>query len=124
MSEAPTFGAFFRELRIRRQKTLRQFCMENGFDPGNVSKLERDLLDAPQSPEVLERYAVALGLERHSAEWQRFLDLAAISAGRIPPDLRAEASLVGRLPLVFRTLRRQPVDGDQLDKLIELLTGD
>lgn len=121
MSEALTFGAFFKELRIRQRKTLRQFCLENGLDPGNTSKLERGRLSAPQSAEALERYAVALGLEPGSNDWFKFFDLAALSAGRIPEDLQSDAEIVKRLPLVFRTLRGQQPDGDKLDKLIELI---
>lgn len=121
MSDAQTFGAFFKELRIRQRKTLRQFCEENDFDPGNTSKLERDRLQAPQSPEVLERYAHALGLQKGSDGWHKFLDLAALSAGRIPADLQDDAEIIARLPLVFRTLRGQQPDGDKLDRLIELI---
>ncbi len=121
MSEALTFGAFFKELRIRQQKTLRQFCLENGFDPGNTSKIERGRLEPPQSREVLERYALALGIPRDSDDWQMFFDLAAASAGRIPPDLQSDAEIVARLPLVFRTLRGQQPDGERLQKLIELI---
>ncbi len=121
MSEALTFGELFRQLRIRQRKTLRQFCLENGFDPGNTSKIERGRLEAPQSQEALERYARALGAEPGTEEWQLFFDLAAASAGRIPLDLQSDAEIVSRLPLVFRTLRRQPVDGDQLEELIKVL---
>ena len=29
--------------------TLREFCRRNGFDPGNVSRLERGLVPPPQT---------------------------------------------------------------------------
>ena len=44
-----TFGELFKKLRLRLGMTLRKFCEENDFDPGNISKLERGLLPAPQS---------------------------------------------------------------------------
>lgn len=121
MSEAVTFGASFKALRVRQGKTLRQFCRENGFDAGNTSRLERDRMDAPQSPEVLARYACALGLQPGSDDWHTFHDLAALSAGRIPADLQSDAEVLRRLPLVFSALRGQQRDPDQLDRLIELI---
>ena len=36
-----TFGEFFKQKRIVLGMTLRQFCAENGLDPGNISKIER-----------------------------------------------------------------------------------
>lgn len=121
MAESVTFGQFFRELRIRQGKTLRRFCLENGFDVGNTSKLERDELQAPLSPDRLREYALALGLEESGDEWEQFFDLAAISAGRIPSDVLGDRDIVARLPLVFRTLRNKELDGDKLEKLIDLI---
>lgn len=121
MAEELSFGRFFKELRIRQQKTLRRFCQENGFDPGNTSKLECDELPAPQAQERLEEYALALGLERGSEEWRKFFDLAAISAGRIPSDVLSDSELVARLPLVFRTLRNKKLEGEQIDDFIDFL---
>ena len=31
------FGSYFKELRIKRRLTLRQFCETSGFDPGNIT---------------------------------------------------------------------------------------
>jgi transcriptional regulator with XRE-family HTH domain len=122
--EGITFGGFFRRMRERSGKSLRQFCLENGFDAGNISKLERDRLQPPQSQEKLEEYATALGIVRGSDEWYEFFDLAHIGAGRIPPALLADKEVAARLPLVFRTLRRQPIDGDDVEDLIELIRRD
>ena len=75
-----SFGEFFKQKRIGLGVTLRQFCQQNGFDAGNISKLERDVFAAPQSEEKLEEYANALKLERGSADWIEFFDLAAVSS--------------------------------------------
>lgn len=114
-----TFGVYFKECRIAAGKTLRAFCEENGWDPGNISKLERGLLGAPESDDKLEEYAKALGLKRGATEWQEFFDLAAIERGRIPTDLQDDEELLGRLPVLFRTLRGKRIDPKQLDALIE-----
>lgn len=113
------FGALFKRLRIAGGKTLRSFCVEHGFDPGNISKLERGLLPAPQSQENLAEYAATLGLEEGSEEWQHFLDVAAAEGGRIPEDLLSDSELVDKLPVLFRTLRGQRADGESLDDLAE-----
>lgn len=115
---ATAFGAYFRELRARLNLPLRQFCIANGYDAGNISKLERGLL-APPSAERLRDYARALKLKPGTEECERFFDLAAVSRREIPEDIMADEDLVKRLPLVFRTLRGQKLDDTQLDALVD-----
>ncbi|MFH1022856.1 MAG: helix-turn-helix domain-containing protein [Planctomycetota bacterium] len=98
------FGEFFKARRMALGKTLRQFCVENSLDPGNISKLERGLLPPPQH-EKLEAYAVILGIPRGSDEWYQFFDLAAAEAGRIPDDILSDERVAGKLPVLFRTVR-------------------
>lgn len=114
-----TFGSFFKELRIRRGMTLRQFCQRYRLDPGNLSKLERRLLPPPHSDEKLIQYAKALGLLKGSAEWYTFFDLAAAERGKIPSDMLEDKELAGKLPILFRTLRGQKVSKKKLTELIE-----
>jgi transcriptional regulator with XRE-family HTH domain len=113
------FGAFFRSMRERSGLSLREFCLDNEFDPGNISRLERGLLSPPESREKLEQYAKALGLKKGSDDWYTFFDLAAAERGKIPDDVLKDEELVERLPVLFRTLRGQRVDKDDLDDLIE-----
>ena len=118
MSKANRFGPFFKERRVALGKTLRQFCQEKGLDPGNVSRLERGLLPAPQSREILESYAGHLQLKKGSDEWYEFFDLAAAETGRIPPEILENEELMDKLPVLFRTLRGQKVPDEQLDELV------
>jgi transcriptional regulator with XRE-family HTH domain len=115
------FGSYFKELRIKRRLTLRQFCETSGLDPGNISKLERGLLPPPQSKEKLEQYAQALGLRKGSSVWYEFFDLAAASRGQIPEEILADDRLVKKLPVLFRTLRGEKVPERKLDELIETI---
>jgi transcriptional regulator with XRE-family HTH domain len=115
------FGAFFKELRIRQEETLRQFCEAHGYDPGNISKLERGLLQPPESEAKLTEYAKALGIRRGSDDWYQFFDLARASQGKIPPELLRKRDVVARLPLLFRTLRGQKVSEQKLNELIEMI---
>ena len=116
---ATAFGEFFRGLRERRNMPLRQFCIANGYDPGNVSRLERGLLSPPTADEKLRDYAKALKIKRGSDEWITFFDLAAVARREIPEDIMADEELVKRLPLVFRTLRGQKVDEKELEALVD-----
>ncbi len=120
MSKSP-FGAFFKELRIGRKVTLRQFCEAHGYDPGNISKLERGLLPPPESEAKLAEYAKALKIRRGSDTWYEFFDLARASRGKLPPDILSKRDVVARLPLLFRTLRGQKVSEQKLNELIEMI---
>ena len=68
---------------------LREFCRRNGFDAGNVSRLERGVLPPPKSEEVLESYAQALKLRPE--DWQTLEALAVQES----------------IPNGFRTVRRE-----------------
>ncbi len=114
------FGDFVRARRAELDLPLRVFCEKNGIDPSNWSKLERGRMQPPQG-ETLTRYAKALKLKPGSAEWYEFRDLAAVEAGRIPPDL-TNKEIMAKLPVLFRTLRDSAKDGGRdKEKLLEEL---
>jgi transcriptional regulator with XRE-family HTH domain len=110
------FGDYFKKKRLKTGKTLRQFCLQNGLDPGNISKIERGILPPPQSREKLSHYAKCLGIVEGSDEWLEFFDIARTDAGRIPEDLLSDKNIVAKLPLVFRTIKGQKLTGEQLEK--------
>lgn len=115
------FGSLFKELRIRQKMTLRQFCDAYGYDPGNISKLERGLLPPPESDAKLTDYAKALRIRRGSDSWYQFFDLARASRGKLPPEILRKRDVVARLPLLFRTLRGQKVSDQKLNELIAMI---
>lgn len=114
-----TFGEFFKEMRLKAGLSLRQFCIEHGLDPGNISRIERGVAAPPQSREKLEEYADYLGIEKDSDDWYNFFDYAAAATGRIPQDVMNDEDLVRKLPVVFRTLRGQKLSVEQLRELAE-----
>jgi transcriptional regulator with XRE-family HTH domain len=118
---ASTFGSYFKELRTRKGWSLRRFCEANGYDPGNVSRLERGVFPPPESPQKMREYAKALALKEGSEEWIEFFDRAAAARGQLPADLQADEKLVGRLPLLFRTLRGRKVTPENVDQLVEMI---
>ncbi len=112
------FGDFIKRARINKGETLRDFCAKYGFDPGNYSRMERGLFQPPQREELLEKYALALGVKRRSDEWIEFFDLAAAANGQLPKDLLTDEEMLDKLPVLFRTLRGAKVPADKLDELI------
>lgn len=116
------FGEFFKDKRAALGMTLRQFCLENGLDPGNVSKLERGLFPPPQHEKLVE-YAKLLDIKEGSDDWYRFFDLAAAEAGKIPQDILNDQEVVDKLPILFRTLRGKKVSDEKLNKLIRKIKG-
>lgn len=116
------FGEFFAKLRRERLRlSLREFCARKGLDPGNMSRLERGKAPPPRNREVLEKYARALELKKGSDDWYTFFDLAAASRGELPEDLAADEEILGRLPVLFRSLRGDRIDDAKLQDLIDLI---
>ena len=118
-----SFGEFAKAKRLAQGVTLREFCRTHGYDVGNMSKLERGLQPPFKSPSVLAQYAEQLGLKKDSEDWQTFMDLAAISAGRIPDELLQREDVLAKLPFVFRTLSGKPLSPEKLRDLARVLKG-
>ena len=120
MKKTKTFYEFFHTKRRELGITLREFCRNNKFDVGNVSKLERGKFSPPKR-EKLEEYAKALGIKKGTDDWITFFDLASIDAGRIPEDIVSDEKAVLALPMLFRTLRDKSVSDEDLDKIINIV---
>ena len=116
------FGEFFKAKRMALDKTLRQFCLENDLDPGNISSLERGLFTPPQH-QKLEEYAKLLALKEGTDDWYQLFDLAAAEAGKIPQDILDDKQVVEKLPILFRTLRGKKSSDKKLNKLVRKIKG-
>ena len=57
------FGEFIKQVRERQRLGLREFCLENGYDPSNWSKIEREVLPPPRDADTLRTWAKQLGLK-------------------------------------------------------------
>lgn len=118
-----TFGEFFRQKRIALGLTLRSFCKQYQLDPGNVSRLERNILPPTLDEEKLAGYAIALKITKGSPDWITFFDLANTSKGRIPTDILNHEEAMKYLPLVFRTARGKKLTKKKLQDLIKLINS-
>lgn len=115
------FGEYFAQLRRKRKMTLRAFCLKNGFDPSNISKLERGLFKAPQEDYNLRKYAKALGIKDGSDDWMTFFDLAAASNKTFEVKNISDEALLEKLPVLFRAIDREDLREEELDELISLI---
>lgn len=116
-----TFGEFFREKRISLGFSLRQFCEKYHYDPGNISKLERNILSPSIDEKKLEGYALALRISRDSADWTAFFDLAHTAKGTLPADIRKNSDILSVLPAFYRTVRGKKIDNKKVNELIKLI---
>ena len=117
MPDAETFGEWLKSRRAQRKLTLRVFAQKAGIDPGNLSRYERGLIPPPQDEAVLERVGHALGLSPGSREWKEMVDLAAVGAGRLPPDVANDPELLKALPVLFRTVKGKKLSREELIRL-------
>lgn len=118
-SENSSFGEMFRSKRVNLGYTLRSFCERYDYDPGNISRLERDLLPPSLEDDILSGYAKALQISKGSEDWISFIDLAHIAKNKLPSSLSNESRQF--LPLLFRTIRGKQISKDKIEKIIELI---
>ncbi|MBI5078425.1 helix-turn-helix transcriptional regulator, partial [Candidatus Saganbacteria bacterium] len=115
-----TFGQFFKELRICKGLSLRQFCLTHGFDSSNISKIERGVAKPPQADKLFE-YAKCLGLEKDTDEWYEFCDLAAAEKGKFPKDLLSDEEIRERMPALFRAMRNKKGAKEIIGKIKDVI---
>jgi transcriptional regulator with XRE-family HTH domain len=115
------FGEYFKKLRIGSMMTLRHFCEVNGFDPGNISKLERGVLPPPHDEDKLKKYALALGAKVGSDEYKTFFSLA--KAFKVLDNVQdlTVSELLNMLPVLFRTVDNKDITPEKLERIINLI---
>lgn len=116
-----TFGDFFRSKRIKIGFTLRSFCEQYNYDPGNISRLERNILSPSIDTQKLEGYAKALKIQKDTEDWTMFFDLAHTAKGKIPEDIQNNPQLLSILPAFYRTARGEKLNKNKIQQLIDLL---
>jgi transcriptional regulator with XRE-family HTH domain len=120
-----TFGMFIKDKRIQTGFTLREFCERFGLDVGYISRLENDLIPAPQKLEKLKGIAKALSIEESSSEWVTYFDLSSLSRNEIPDDIRMSFSEnIHLVPMLLRATKNKKVTEKELFDLIKRLRTD
>ena len=112
-----TFGQLIKDMRIRKELTLRRCSADLGIDPSNWSKMERGVTPPPKDTGIIQQWAKFFGLS--GSEGQNFTDLAAIARKEIPMDMASDATVIAALPVFFRAVRGQELEGEKLKQFIE-----
>lgn len=119
MEERTMFGALIKERRLQMGLSLRAFCQRFAEDPGNWSRMERGLLPPPLDSSRMHQIATYLAIPMDSEEFERLVDLAHADRGRVPESIMGDEKLVKLLPVMFRTIRKEPPTDDELFKLAD-----
>ncbi len=116
-----TFGEMLREKRKELRLGLREFAQRAELDPGNLSKIERGRLGAPQTASTLDRICLALELDLDGNEAVALRDQAAAENGQIPEEILSDETVMARMPVLLRTVHNKQLGPEQLDRLIEMI---
>jgi transcriptional regulator with XRE-family HTH domain len=112
------FGQTLKELRLKKQLSLRDVCKETGYDPSNWSKIERGLIPPPDE-KTMVKWSRVLGLNKKTQ--REFIDEAKVAQGVIPEDILYDKDAIKCLPAFFRTLRNEKPTKEEIDNLIKLI---
>lgn len=119
-----TFGKLFKNKRIATNLTLRQFCANKGLDPAYISRLENGIISAPSKEDLLKTLAKALSLKENTPEWVEFFDLASLSRGEIPDDIKQDfPKVLAYLPAFLRSVKKSKVTKEEVNELVALVKG-
>jgi transcriptional regulator with XRE-family HTH domain len=110
------FGQLVKDLRIKKELTLRQCCHELDVDPSNWSKMERGVTPPPKDAKLLKRWAKYFNLADENK--QAFFDLAALARKEIPADMATDETVIAALPAFFRAIRGHELEGERLKEFI------
>jgi transcriptional regulator with XRE-family HTH domain len=112
------FGKILKDLRIKKQLSLRDICRVTGYDPSNWSKIERGLIPPPDE-KTLAKWAKVLELGQKKL--REFIDEAKVAQGVIPEDILSNKDAVRCLPAFFRTMRNEKPTKEEINNLIKLI---
>ncbi|MCP4481342.1 MAG: helix-turn-helix transcriptional regulator [bacterium] len=113
-----TFGIFLKQLRIKKEFSLREFARIIGIAPSYVSDIEQGKRNAPKK-EHLEKMIEALNL-KNKEDIEKFYDLA--KKGKpveIAEDVKEIITENESIPVLCRRLKQRNIDVDDLIKELE-----
>lgn len=110
-------GEFIKALRVKKDVTLRTFCLENKIDAVTLSKLERGKISAPKG-DFIPNLAKLLGVTESSNQWHTLMRMAEESRQN-PPKRMSDKELAGKLPILFRKSNGEEYTEEELLALAE-----
>jgi transcriptional regulator with XRE-family HTH domain len=118
-SKDKSFGSYLKELRLKAGFGLRRFANLIEMKASNLCDIEHDRRAMPK--EYMEPVAEALGLEKGTADWEKFFELACKS-----DELPADVQRVARrrfVPALLRTIDNVKLSDDDIKRLIGEIQG-
>lgn len=118
-----TFGEFFRSKRVLIEPSLRRFCDRFKLDPGNVSRMERNLIPPPKDDKKLLEFARILEIKKSSPDFNSLFVLAEEGAEALRLESffhnLSDKRLIHKMPLLLKRLDSDKLTEKKLDELIE-----
>lgn len=109
-----SFGSYSKELRLKSGFGLRRFANLIEMKASNLCDIEHNRRAMPK--EYMEPVAEALGLEKGTADWEKFFELACKS-----DELPADVQRVARrrfVPALLRTIDNVKLSDNDIKRLI------
>jgi transcriptional regulator with XRE-family HTH domain len=116
-----TFGSNFKRLRLAVSDSLTDFCNRNNYHSGNISKLERGIINAPSSKETIYKYAKALKLKKNSTEFKTFVALSTNANNWYLIENIKDEELLNLTIKLLSMLDNKSTTKRKIEKLIDIL---
>jgi transcriptional regulator with XRE-family HTH domain len=114
-----SFGEFLREIRLKREYSLRKLAKELKMDIGNLSKIENGKLKPPMKEQFIEDISEILELEKSDVEM--LIDMASHENGEYPRDIKESLQESNYIPVLLRTISNKKLSDEQIRELTNKL---
>ena len=113
------FGEFLRELRIKKEISLRELARKLKMDVGNLSKIETGKMKPPIKGEFIEDLSIILKLNKKEKE--KLIDLASHENGEYPRDIKETLKESQYIPVLLRTISNRKLSDKKIKELTKKL---
>lgn len=111
------FGEYLKLLRLEKEISLRSLAKSSGIDVGNLSKIERSVLNPPQNEDFIDKINKVLKL--NEIEKKKLIDLASSSNGEYPMDIKNQLADYNAIPILLRTISNKRLSDDEIISITE-----
>lgn len=111
------FGEYLKLLRSEKEISLRTLAKQIDMDAGNLSKMERGVINPPQNEEIINKFTTALKLDDNQRK--KLIDLASSSNGEYPMDIKEDLVDYTAIPILLRTISNKRLSEDEILNLTE-----
>jgi len=114
-----SFGEYLRELRIKRDISMRKLAKELKMDVGNLSKIENSKHRPPLKEQFIDEINEILNLTQE--EKQKLIDMASHENSEYPRDIKDELKGYNYIPMLLRTISNKKLTDGQIRDLARKL---